>query len=281
MKKTTMLMLFALCAAACSKEMRVSSAQEFSSEEEKEICFDVNYGGAFIATKITEVNRDNLASFNLMATTGSAGAETQQWSVTATKNASSGQYTTGKYWPSTDPSYHFYASNAPLNFSADGPWVTVDSSSDVVCTSNYSPNYNDVNSLTLSHILARVGNVEVTSANGYEVGVGGISVLETRTSGTYNVRTSTWSGQSGAASAPLTVGDNDYLLLPGSYTIQVTYTLTKGDYTGTFTNSGEVALVAGKTSNIKVNLAADPAVPLNFTVSVEAWEVRNVRMTLP
>ncbi len=61
----------------------------------------------------------------------------------------------------------------------------------------------------------------------------------------------------------------------------MTYTLTKGDYTGTFTNSGEIALVAGKTSNIKVNLAADPAVPLNFTVSVEAWEVRNVRMTLP
>ena len=278
--KKTMLMLCALCAAACAKETRIPSAQDFVAEEGREICFDIAYEDAFTVTKLTEINRDNLSEFNLLATTGSEGSESEQWSATASKHFSTGQYVSGKYWPATNPSYHFYASNAAITFAAAGSTVSVDSSSDVVCACIYTPTFNTTNDITFSHILARIGTVEITSANSYDVTINSINLMETKTSGTYNLRTKDWTNQSGAASAALAEGTNDYLLLPGSYSLQVNYTLVKGDYSGTFTSSGTVALNPGKTSNIKVTLSADPAVPVNFSVSVEAWEAKSVRLTL-
>ena len=78
----------------------------------------------------------------------------------------------------------------------------------------------------------------------------------------------------------LVLGNNDYLLLPDTYLLQVRYTLTKGDYTASFVNSGEVALNAGKVSNIVVTLSADPAVAINFSVSVEDWNASAISLTL-
>lgn len=278
--KKMMIMLFAVCAAACTKEMRLPSAQNFEITDDNEICFELKSPDAIMATKVTEVNTDNLTSFKLMTTRGSAGSETEQWSVTATKNPSTGKFETGKYWPSTDPSYHFYASNAALTAGAGGPTVAVDGSADVVCASIYSPEYGNTNPVVFSHIMARIGTVSVASANGYGVAVVGLTLSAPRTSGTYNVRTGQWSNRTGASSKALVEGNNDYLLLPDTYVLQVSYTLTKGDYSATFTGSGNVTLNAGKVSNISVTLTADPAVPVNFSISVVNWEASTVGLTL-
>lgn len=278
--KRTMIILFALCAAACTKEMRIPSAQGFETKEGNEICFEVKAPNVYIATKVSEVNTDNLTSFNVMTTRGSAGSEAEQWSTAATKNLSTGKYETGKYWPSTDPSYHFYASNASLTAAAGGPTVSVDGSTDVVCASIYTPVYGNTNPVVFSHIMARIGTVEVASANGYDVTVLGLTIMEPQTTGTYNVRTGEWSNQNGNATLALSEGSNDYLLLPETYGMEVRYRLTKGDYTATFTGTGDVTLDAGKVSNISVTLSADPAIPVNFSISVVDWNASTVGLTL-
>ena len=278
--KKTMIMLFALCAAACTKEMRVPSAQSIETKEGNEICFEIKAPNAYMATKVTEVNTGNLTSFNLMTTRGGAGSEVEQWSASATKNPSTGRFETGKYWPSTDPSYHFYASNAALTAAAGGPTVSVDGSADVVCACIYTPEYGNTNPVVFSHIMARIGSVEVASANGYEVAVLGLTIMEPQTVGTYNVRTAEWSNQNGNSTMALSEGSNDYLLLPRTYALEVRYRLTKGDYTATFTSVGDVTLDAGKVSNISVTLSADPAIPVNFSVSVLDWNASTVGLTL-
>lgn len=275
------LMLLALGVVACTKENRTNNTPGgHVSDRGKEICFVAEGLAPYTGTKVSEVTLDNLSSFNLMAMTGIVGAETERWTVTATKDASSGRFVSGKYWPYTNPSYHFYASNMAMTASAGGASVTVDGSSDVVCACLYEPEFNVANALTFSHILARVGTVDVVSEKGYGLSVASVKMLQVKTSGKYNLRTSSWSDSAGALSTPINEGENDYLLLPGTYVMEVVYTLTKGDYTGTFTSSGEVNLVAGKISNVRVNLSADPAVAVNFTVSVEEWDSRTIGLTL-
>lgn len=78
----------------------------------------------------------------------------------------------------------------------------------------------------------------------------------------------------------LSEGENDYLIVPGTYAMEVRYTLSKGDYSGTFTSSGDVVLAAGKISNVRVTLSADPAVAVNFAVTVMDWESKTVGLTL-
>ena len=274
------LMLLSLCAVACAKENVNHRAVEAGREDGKEICFEVKGMDPYTESKVTEVTRDNLTSFYLKATSGNAGSETERWSVTATKQASSGEFVTGKYWPFADPSYHFYASNAALATSAAGASVTVDGNADVICACLYDPEFNATNSITFSHIMARIGSVEVTSAKGYAVSVASVKVLQANTSGTFNLRTSSWSGLGGAASAALSEGENDYLIVPGTYAMEVRYTLSKGDYSGTFTSSGDVVFAGGKISNVRINLSADPAVAVNFAVSVVDWESKTVGLTL-
>ena len=274
------LILLSLCAVACAKENGNRRAGGAWQEDGKEICFVIKGMDPYTESKVTEVTRENLASFYLKATAGSAGSETERWSVTATKQSSSGEFVTGKYWPFADPSYHFYASNAALTTSAAGTSVTVDGSSDVICACLYDPEFNATNSITFSHIMARIGSVEVTSANGYAVAVASVKVLQANTSGTFNLRTSSWSGLGGAASAALSEGENDYLIVPGTYTMEVRYTLSKGDYSGTFTSSGDVVFAGGKISNVRINLSADPAIAVNFAISVVDWESKTVGLTL-
>ena len=274
------LILLSLCTVACAKEKGNRGPGEAWREDGKEICFELRGMEPYSETRVAEVTRDNLSSFYLKATVGNAGSETERWGVTATKRGSSGEFVTGKYWPFADPSYHFYASNAAIAASAAGATVAVDGNADVICACLYEPEFNATNSISFSHIMARIGNVEVSSANGYAVSVAGVKVLEANTSGTFNLRTSSWSNLRGAASAALAEGGNDYLIVPGTYTMEVRYTLSKGDYSGTFTSSGEVVLAPGKVSNVRVNLSADPAVAVNFAVAVEDWESKTIGLTL-
>lgn len=145
-----------------------------------------------VATKATEVTGSTLNSggFNVSATTGSAGSESSAWNNVAFSKV--GDYFvgtgSGKWWPTSDPGYHFYASNTDLTFAAGGTTVAAINEADVVCAYLASPTYNSTNTLTFEHIFARITDVTLTAVEGYTIT--GVSVYVTpKTGGTYNLRT--------------------------------------------------------------------------------------------
>lgn len=229
-----------------------------------------------------------LATFNVLASTGSAGSESQAWApVAVTKSGST--YLTGKYWPAADPSYHFYASNAALTFAAAGSTVIADGSTDVVCAYLPSPTYGEPNALTFDHIYARVGSFSVATQSGYEISAVSATLKNGVSGGTYNLRTGAWSGLSAASdracasfsgSTSSQSSSNDIWLVPGTYTIRVSYTLTKGEYVVSFTKTGSVTLVAGKTNNISTTAVGGSASEIVFSVSLTSWSPNSVALDM-
>lgn len=213
----------------------------------------------------------SLSSFYVSATTGTAGSETTKWNSVSFSGSST--YTGGKYWPASNPSYHFYAANAPITFAAGGSTVAPDGSVDVVTAYLASPTYGASNALTFNHIYARVGTVTISAAAGSLSGVSA-TLKNVATGGTYNIRTDAWTAGS-KSDKTLTIGANDIYVVPGTYSLSVTYTLTNGDYSATFTKSGNVTLQQGKVNNISAT-APNTSTAITFTVSVTAWGTASV-----
>lgn len=159
--------------------------------------------------------------------------------------------------------------------------------------------------LTFRHIFARLGTMTVNTQSGYTLSVSSISVpcIPDRAYafipdypgyGHNNAFTHTefftsqeaWDYvDDGETPAPnplgftnktLTRGSNDFLLLPGTYTISITYTLTKGDYSQTFTKTAEVTLEAGKINNITCTAVGGSAQEIQATVTVQPWNNNSI-----
>ena len=245
-----------------------------------------------VQTKVTPVTE--LATFNVLASTGTVGAsETQAWApVSVTKSGS--DYLTGKYWPLTDQNYHFYASNASLTFGATGSTVTADGSTDIVVAYLPTPSFKEKNTLTFNHIYARVGSFTLNTQSGYTLSGVSATLKDGVSGGTYNIFSGNgqtdgtgWSALSAASDRALgafsssttaPVSSNDLWLVPGDYTISVTYTLNKGDYSEQFTKTGTVSLVAGKTNTIIATAVGGVASEIKFGVSVTAWFSNPINM---
>lgn len=241
---------------------------------------------ATVDTKATEVTDASLGAsgIRVSATTGSAGSETSVWNnVVFTKSGSVFKAGDGgKWWPSTDPGYHFSASNAALTFSAAGTTVAATNATDVVCAYMPNPTYKGTNTLEFKHIFARITDVTFSSIDGYTIS--GISVTITpKTGGTYNLRTGNghtdgtgWSSlttgsATGIANATPGTKSNDLYLVPGTYTLTASWTATKGNYTKTFSNKTvDIAVVGGCRNSITASLTGDASEVL-FSVSVAAW----------
>lgn len=89
-------------------------------------------------------------------------------------------------------------------------------------------------------------------------------------SGSYNLRTGAWSPGS-SVSHSLKVGPNDVYVVPGTYTLTVNYTLSKGDYTDSFSKSGSVTLEKGKINKISTTVPEGSATEIQFSVSIVSW----------
>jgi len=88
-----------------------------------------------------------------------------------------------------------------------------------------------------------------------------------------------------AASTKLTsetaiTSTSDMYLIPGTYTIKVSYTLTKGDYSQSFTKTGTVSLTMGKVNNISCTAIGGGASEIVLSVSLTAWGSENKNLTL-
>lgn len=270
---------------SCSKAPSPSEPGQIVFRTQPKITVDVQ-------TKASEVNQAALVAsgFKVSATTGEAASENPVWTdVAFSKGSEYFQASGGKWWPSTDPNYHFYASNITLTHTDDGATVSATNDVDVVCAYLPDPTYNQPNTLAFKHIFARITDVTLTAIDDYTIT--NISVTITpKTGGTYNLRTGAdqtngtgWSTPT--VGEPVTIANttpgtksNDLYLVPGSYTITAEWTATKGNYTKTFSEKTcSVDLVGGATNTITAQLSGD-AREVMFSVNVAAWEPHPINL---
>lgn len=265
-----------LLAVSCAKERIAVQSTSVP------IVFLSDEGGQL--TKATPLT--SLSSFSVMAVTGTAGSsETSIFNSSFTSDGGT-TFTGGKYWPSSDRSYKFYASNSALTASASGPSVTVSSAStlDVVCAVNLSPTYLSPVPMTFNHILARVGYCSCSVPDGYTLNSLSVSFTP-KTGGTYNLYAGNgrtdgtgWSSLTSGSTTVIatslgSLADYDIWLIPGSYTISCSYTMTLGTVSRSFVKSGTVTLGAGYKNNISILLDDGYDESVECTVSVSDWTV--------
>ena len=261
--------------AACNKEIQTKFVQEPS-----EVVFKIENSLDFaVQTRAAAVTA--LSTFNVIAE--DSNVQSEIWSVATTQSGSN--YNTGKYWPSVDGKYAFYAANTSLTYAADGATVSpADNELDVVVA--YSPyssaNYKNTVALTFEHIYARIGDVTINAPESYSIAVSSISTSISK-GGTYNLQAANWTEKSALAAQTLAEGANDVYAVPATYDVTVVYTLTKGDFVQEFTKTGSVALVQGKVNSISATPSVgsdEEAQDIVFTVTLTPWGAENHDVTL-
>ena len=260
------------------------SCQKWSGEETgaagPEIILGVEEDGLDFSTKATAITALP-SSLYWGATTGTS-TEAAKWS-SASASVSSSRISTGKYQTSTPTAYNYYVSNVALSVGANTT-VTASNTTDVICgraasTSSTTP------SVALGHIFARTGTISFTAPSGYTASnvsytIVGQSTIN-GTAGTYNLKTGAWTAASTKLStATALTASSDMYLIPGTYTIKCTFTLTRGDFSKTYTQSGNVTLVQGKVNNITVTTASAEANQIVINLSLTAWANNAISLTV-
>lgn len=210
----------------------------------------------------------DLESFNVTA----IKAGTVLWEETATFE--DGIYTTGRFWSESDEGESYYASNGTVYSDESVPYLLYDRSSDdldLLAAVNASPTYRGNNPLAFSHLLTRIGTLSVQTVNGYSA-TGLSAVLESPlTSGKWSFD-GTWSDLAEGADESLSQGANNIWLIPGTYTLTVSYTLSASGYSVSCTGSAEVTLSAGQINMITVT--AGEHAGISVSASVLPWDYR-------
>ena len=223
------------------------------------------------ATAITEIP----SSLNFSVTTGKLGSSETTKKASASVSPASGKIATGLYQTANATSYNYYVSNCPITFAASGSTVSASNTTDVIAGTATSDSTSP--SVTLDHIFARTGNLTLNTQDGYTLSVISWSIASSTggTAGTYNIATKAWSQLTKLATTSITK-TSDMYLVPGSYTLTVSYTLTKGDWTKSFTKSAVVTLVGGKINNISGTASGGAASAISLTVSLTPWGSTNI-----
>ena len=286
--------------AACSTE----SPEPVSQGERIPIEFNVDCAISQYAVSkaVAPVTNESLDSFRCCAARGEAGSsDTYAWTNVDFVRYTHA-YTGGQYWPDSDPSYHFYASNAQMTAnSGHAPTVTVTDARDIVCAYLPAGKFRSTNRLIFEHILSRVDEMTVTAQEGYTASDIHIS-LTPKTGGTYDILAGAgredatgWSDiTDGATYFPFsalsitTAGGtihqslNDLYLVPGLYDITASFTLSKGDYNLTRKNAtGSLTIKKGKINTIRVGLKGGNASEIDLSIGVKEWgDPVNIDVTL-
>lgn len=185
---------------------------------------------------------------------------------------SSGKIATGKYQTANPTAYTYYVSNE--SFTPGDPCsVSASNDLDVIVGRTASTNSTSP-TVTMNHIFARIGSVNLTGTNAYTI-TGLTATITPKTGGTYNMKTSSWSSTTTGSATTIATStgsttDIGLYLVPGTYTITATYTATKGDYSATVTKTATATLVAGKVNNLSGTLYGD-ATEFTINVSLNSW----------
>ncbi len=194
---------------------------------------------------------------------------------TTSKTVSSSKISTGYYQTASATTYRHYVANA--NFTAGGNMTVGNNSTDIVAGRAQSSSATP--SVTLNHIFARTGSLTCNTQSGYTISNVSWTITSygsvTGTAGTYNMESQSWTARSASLSETALTNSSDLYLLPGEYTVKVSYTLSKGDYSKSFTKSGRLTLSAGKVNNISCTAYGGDAQAITVTVTLTAWQSRN------
>ena len=277
MKKFSVFIIAAAVAfsfASCQKNDRIPN-----DSEGQEIV--LNVGDSFeVDTKATAITTVP-STLYWGASTGTS-TESVKWS-TASASVSSSKINTGKYQTATATAYNYYVANQ--TFTVAGDMTVANNNTDIVAGRTASSS-STTPSVTLNHIFARTGSLTCNTQSGYSISgvtwkIYGSSSDIQGTAGTYNMKSQSWTAASTkiTSETPIT-SSSDMYLIPGTYTIKVSYTLTKGDYSQSFTKTGTVSLTMGKVNNISCTAIGGGASEIVLSVSLTAWGSENKNMTL-
>lgn len=261
-------------AASCAKSV------EPENQTPKEIVLCV--GGDTIDMQVqtkTSAITSVPSTLNYSMTTGTLGSEETSKKGSTSGNVGSGKIATGVYQTLSPTSYNYYVSNAAITFSASGSTISAANTTDVIAGTVTSNETNP--SVKLDHIFARTGTFTLNAQEGYEIS--GISWKiqsgsSGGTKGTFNMATKMWSSVSALAQQSVASG-TDLYLVPGNYTLSVTYTLKKEDWTNTFTKTASVKLEAGKINNISGTAVGGTAEEITLSVTLTAWTDNDITIT--
>ena len=210
-------------------------------------------------------------------TGGTAGSAETTKKTSSEASLSGGKIATGLYQTLTPSSYNYYVSNLPIVFDTKGSTLSATNTTDVIAGTVTSSEIDP--SVKLEHIFARTGSLTLNTQTGYT-----ISNIEwkiksgsgTGTGGTYNIKTRAWSGVTALSERTFT-SDSDLYLVPGAYTITVSYTLKKGDWVNSFTKKATVTLVAGSVNNISGTASGGDASEISIAVTLTPWGTNNIQ----
>ena len=170
-----------------------------------------------------------------------------------------------------------------MNFTAGGDMTVSNNGTDVLAGRTYQSS-STAPSVVLNHIFARTGALAMNTQSGYSISnvswriVGKSSI--NGTAGTYNMRSQSWTASSSTLSEQAIDSSSNLYLIPGTYTFKCTYTLTKGDWTYTFTKSADVTIVGGKVNNITGTASGGSASEIVISLGLTGWAEQNHTPTL-
>lgn len=266
--------LSALVLVSCSKDLPVDN--HLAS---KEVVIAVDEGSLDMsveskATAVTSVP----SSLYIAVTSGSSNSQASELASTS-KAVSSSKISTGLYQTATPTAYNYYVSNLGMTFNAAGCTVAATNATDVI-VGLATASTSTAPSVTMNHILARIGTFSCSSSNSYSLS-GLTYKIQSKTgggtAGTYNIYTGAWSGQTALSSTTMAT---DMYLLPGTYTVTISGTKTLGDYSASFSASADVTLVAGKINNISATYSPDGAEQIVISTTLNAWGTNNITPTV-
>lgn len=289
-----------LLSLACSKEKQ---------GEGETVCFQVfDVELEDIQTKAMSVVTEptlRTTGFRVSAVRGSEGADEQvTWfdNTFFTYRTDRAVFSGDHRWPSFDPHFRFYASNADLIYGAGGATVEARNTLDVVCAYNGAPTYEALNTLEFTHIFALIGGVSVKWEPGYVLS-DILVTLTPNTGGTYNLYTGKdavdgsvgWSNIITASepvnlflfpdpaitpvegnpynpevSTPVKTRTPDLLLVPGEYEITARWTATirsgSLQHQNTYSRTKSIQLDAGNRYAISATLGGNASM---FILEIE------------
>lgn len=269
-KKLHVLLLLAFGASAisCNKDM---TDVDLSGSKEIVLTVKDPLIEAQVTTKTTAIT--SLPSSLYLAGTTGTTSQTKKWD-SVSKTVSSGKISTGYYQTATATSYNYYLSNVAITYASGGNTITADGTSLDVVAGVAKASTSTSPSVTLDHVFARTGTLSATCSGytlsnlSYKLKTNGTN---TGTKGTYNIYTGAWSSTTTLSEQTIT-NSSDLYLIPGSYTLTISGTRSKGDFSKSFTGSVPVTLVGGKINNISATITGgDQATEIIISTSLTAW----------
>ena len=279
MKKPIYLLLCAATAVLCTSCQKDELKSVSSAKEQIVLSLADGSIDMSVATKATEISAMP-SSINLARTTGTWKSETSA-NASSSFNVSSNKIATGWYQTATATAYNYYVSNAAITFAAGGSTIVADNATDVIAGCTQGASNSSTPSVTLDHVFARTATLTCNTQSGYEISNVSWKIKSesgTGTKGTYNIATKVWSSVTALSEQAFT-SSSDLYLIPGSYTVSVTYTLKKGAYSQTFTKSGTVTLVAGKKNSISCTATGGSATEIQLGVTLTSWGTEEKTLT--